>query len=276
MVTTRMYTTYTYPRDTSFCFSILQSSVRCPSINFNYRRADRSSPYSCASSAMSSYNNNIRKSRPSSSSSSSYARPRSVYSSPSRSGSMYSSLGLSTPYLNTSSYSPSIPSYSSTSTYGGTASGYGGLTITPSSSSSPNFSSYRSASPSSRQSLATPLSSRQSHVTPSSSRQSHVSISPSSRQSHTPLSSSSRQSHTPLSSSRQSHTPLSSSRQSHAPLKRNYYQSPLSRFDSSTSLASNKSYGSEGYAVSHNQRDNDYWCHYYNNKCNYMSGLVSL
>jgi len=160
-------------------------------------------------SAMSSYTNNIRKSRPSSSSSSSssYARPRSVYSSPSRNNAMYSSLGLSAPYLGTSSYSSTIPSYS-TSTYGGTASGYGGLTITPS-SSSPSFSSYsgRTASPSSSiHSLASP-----------SSRNLHVS---------------------------------KSSRLPHASLKRNYYQSPLSRFDSSTSLASSKSYGSEGYAVS--------------------------
>lgn len=172
---------------------------------------------------MSSYNNNMRKSRPlSSSSSSSYARPRSVYSSPSRSGSsMYSSIGLSTPYLNTSSYSSTIPSYSP-STYGGTASGYGSLTITP--SSSPNLSSYasRTVSPSSRQSSHTPSSSR-----PSSSY-----VSPSSRQ---------------LSS----YAP-SSSRQPHAPPRRNFYQNPLSRFDSSNSLTSSKSYGSEGYVVSRN------------------------
>lgn len=163
---------------------------------------------------MSSYNNNIRKSRPSSSSlSSAYARPRSVYSSPSRSSSssLYSSIGLSAPYQPSPSYSSTIPSYSP-STYGGTASGYGGLTITPSSSSS-NFSLYtgRTPSPSSRQS---------SHASPST-RQSLYSV-------------------------------PSSSRQSHAPLKRNYYQSPLSRFDSSNSLASSKSYGSEGYAVSTN------------------------
>lgn len=158
---------------------------------------------------MSSYNNNIRKSRPSSA----YARPRNVYNSPSRSGpSVYSSLGLSTPYLSTSSYSSNIPSYSST--YGGTASGYGGLTLTPS-ASSPSLYSGRTASP----------SPRQSHTSPSS-RQSHTSPSP-----------------------RQSHS-SQSSRKPHTSLKRNYYQSPLSRFDSSTSLASNKSYGSEGYVVS--------------------------
>lgn len=169
---------------------------------------------------MSSYNNNIRKTRPSSSA---YARPRSVYSSPSRSGnSMYSSLGLSSsPYLNTSSYSSTIPSYSP-STYGGTASGYGGLTITP--SSSPNFSSYtsRNASPSSRQ---------LSHASPSSRSQSSY-VSPSSRQSSSYNS--------------------SPARPSRAPLKRNFYQNPLSRFDSSNSLASSKSYGSEGYVVSKN------------------------
>lgn len=171
---------------------------------------------------MSSYNNNIRKSRPSSSSSS-YARPRSVYSSPSRSGnSIYSSLGLSSsPYLNTSSYSSTIPSYNP-STYGGTASGYGGLTITPSSNSS--FSSYanRNASPSRVQ---------LSHASPSSRSQSPY-VPPLSRQSPSYTS--------------------SPARPSRAPLKRNYNQNPLSRFDSSNSLASNKSYGSEGYVVSNN------------------------
>eukprot|EP00102_Acyrthosiphon_pisum_P015727 XP_008186417.1 PREDICTED: putative protein TPRXL [Acyrthosiphon pisum] len=163
---------------------------------------------------MSSYTNNIRKSRPSSSSTSSYARPRSVYSSPSRNSAMYSSLGLSAPYLGTSSYSSTIPSYS-TSTYGGTASGYGGLTITPSSSSSPNFSSYSGRT-------ASPSSSLHSHAS-SSSRHSHAS--PSSRHSHA----------------------SPSSRHPHTSLKRNFYQSPLTRFDSSNSLASSKSYGSEGY-----------------------------
>lgn len=176
---------------------------------------------------MSSYNNNIRSSR-SSSSSSSYARPRSVYSSPSRAGggggtgSLYSSFGRSAPYLNASSYSSGVPSaYSSPSyspsTYGGTASGYGGLTITPSSSTASlsSYSAGRTASPLSRQSHRPSPSIRQPHVS-SSTRQPHVSP---------------------------------STRQPHAPIKRNYYQSPLSRFDSSTSLASSKSYGSEGYVV---------------------------
>jgi len=189
-----------------------------------------------AFSAMSSYNNNNNIiSRNSRTSASAYARPRSVYCSPSRSGSgsVYSSLGLSAPYHTaSSSYSSSVPSYS-TSTYGGTASGYGGLTITPSSSAS--FSSYRTTSPSSRQSLASP-SSRQLLVTPLSSRQSLV---------------------TP-SSLRQPQSISSSFRQSHAPLKRNYYQSPLSRFDSSNSLASNKSNGSEGYMVSGDQCNDDF------------------
>jgi len=190
-----------------------------------------------AFSAMSSYNNNNNIIRNSRTSASAYARPRSVYGSPSRSssGSVYSSLGLSAPYLTpSSSYSSGVPSYS-TSTYGGTASGYGGLTITPSSSAS--FSSYRTTSPSSRQSLATP-SSRQSLVAPSSSSSRQLLVTPS--------------------SSRQSLVTPLSARQSHAPLKRNYYQSPLSRFDSSNSLASSKSNGSEGYVVSGDQCNEDF------------------
>lgn len=210
---------------------------------------------------MSSYQNNIRKSRPSSS----YARPRSVYSSPSRSGSSSSaysslgrsspsslgrssaSLGLSSPYLSASSSPYSAVGIPSSYSSANIPSSYSSANI-PSSYSSANVPSSANIS-SSSYALANMPSSPYSAATTyggTASGYGGLTVTPSSP-SYAGAYSRSARSAASSPSSRQSSLQRS-------PLKRNYYQtagtgSPLARFDSSASLASNKSYGSEGYVV---------------------------